>query len=167
MELIECGKIVNTHGIKGEVKITPYADSPKEVATQKTLYLGKDKTEYKVVFGRVHGECVIAKLQGVEDMNAAMLLKNMTVYMVKDYSTLKPGQHFIVDLMGLTVIDNETGEEYGTIVDFYDGNANNAYEIKLKSGKTVLFPDIKQVVKAIDIDKKIMKITPLAGMFDI
>lgn len=167
MELIECGKIVNTHGVKGDVKIMPYADTPNEVAALKKIYIGKDRTEYKVISGRVQGECVLMHLENVNDMDTAMLLKNRLIYMVKDLSKLKPGQYYIVDLIGVTVTDFETGEEYGEITDVYTGIANDAYEIKLKDGRQLLFPAIKDVVKSVDIDKKVMKITPLQGMFDI
>ena len=167
MELIECGKIINTHGVRGDVKIMPYADTPDEVAELKKIFVGKDKTEYKVLSGRVHGTNVLMHLENVNDMDAAALLKNRLIYMVKDKSKLKPGQYYIADVIGLKVIDSESGEEYGEITDVYTGIANDAYEIKLKDGRQILFPAIKDVVKSVDTDNKIMKITPLVGMFDI
>ena len=167
MELIECGKIVNTHGVRGDVKIMPYADTPDEVAELKKIFVGKDKTEYKVLSGRVHGGSVLMHLENVNDMDAAALLKNRLIYMVKDKSKLKPGQYYIADVIGLKVIDSESGEEYGEITDVYTGIANDAYEIKLKDGRQILFPAIKDVVRSVDTDNKIMKITPLVGMFDI
>ncbi len=167
MELIECGKIINTHGVKGDVKIMPYADTPKEVADLKKIFVGRDKTEYKVISGKVHGQNVLMHLENVNDMDAAALLKNRLIYMVKDKSKLKPGQYFIADVIGLAVIDDVSGENYGEITDVYTGIANDAYEIKLKDGRQILFPAIKDVVKSVDTDNKIMKITPLLGMFDI
>lgn len=167
MELIECGKIVNTHGVKGDIKILPYADSPEDLIGIKNLYVGKARTQYKIKKASVHQNCVIMHLAGVDDMDSAMLLKNMLVYMVKDTASLKPGQYFIVDLIGLKVFDMETGEEYGEITDVYTGIANDAYEILLKDDRKVLFPAIKDVVREVNIKEKVMKITPLKGMFDI
>jgi 16S rRNA processing protein RimM len=167
MELIECGKLVNTHGVRGDIKVLPYADGPEDIVGLKVIYLGKARTPYKVNKSFIHQNCVIMHLEGVDTMESAMALKNMLVYMEKDLSKLKPGQFYIVDLIGLTVYDDITGEEYGQLTDVYTGIANDAYEILLKDGRKVLFPAIKDVVKETDIANKIMKITPLKGMFDI
>ena len=75
---IEAGQIVNTHGIHGEVKIQPWVDSPEFLRKFKTLYIRN--APVKVRSARVHKGSVIASLEGVDDVNAAMALKNQTVY---------------------------------------------------------------------------------------
>ena len=70
---IEAGQIVNTHGIRGEIKIQPWSDTPDFLCDFDTIYL--DKKPYELLSARVHKSCLIASLKGVDDVNSAMLLK--------------------------------------------------------------------------------------------
>ena len=79
---LEAGKIINTHGIRGEVKIEPWADSPEFLKGFKALYI--DSRPVKLLSARAHGRFLIAKLEGVDDMNAAEALKNRVVYIDRD-----------------------------------------------------------------------------------
>ena len=74
---LETGKIVNTHGIAGEVKILPWADAPDFLLDFDTLYI--DGKPVKLLAARVHKNCVLAKLEGVDDVNAAMRLRDKVV----------------------------------------------------------------------------------------
>ena len=75
-QFLEAGQIVNTHGIQGEVKIVPWCDTPEFLCQFDTLYL--DGRPVKVLARRVHKGNVLAKLEGVSDVNAAMVLKGKT-----------------------------------------------------------------------------------------
>lgn len=109
-EFLEIGQIVNTHGIRGEVKLVPWADSPEFVCQFSTLYA--DGAPLKVSSARVHKGNVIAKLEGVDDVNAAMLLKGKTVHIRRADARLPEGSFFLADLIGLDVVD-EHGTSWG------------------------------------------------------
>ena len=76
-EFLDCGQIVNTHGVRGEVRIVPWADSPEFLCQFSTLYL--DGAPRRVMSSRVHKGSVIARLDGVDTVEKAMLLRDKTV----------------------------------------------------------------------------------------
>ena len=92
MERIETGKIVNTHGIRGELKIQPWADSPESLAGLSVLYLDAAGTQpLAVARARVHQGNVICKFEGVDSIEAAQAYKGRIVYTDKDAQALAPG----------------------------------------------------------------------------
>ena len=105
---LECGKIVNTHGIRGEVKIQPWCDSPEFLKKFKTLYI--DGAAKRVLSARVHKDCLIVLFDGVADVNDAMRLKNKVVLLDREDAKLPKGSYFIQDILGLPVYDEEKGE---------------------------------------------------------
>ena len=104
---IEAGKIVNTHGVRGEVKIQVWLDSPEFLRRFKTIYI--DAKPVKMLSARVHKGFVIAVLEGVDDINAAMSLKNKTVHIDRADAKLGKGEYFLCDIIGARV-ENESGE---------------------------------------------------------
>ena len=168
MERIETGKIVNTHGIRGELKIQPWADGPESLTGLSVLYLDAAGTRpLEIERARVHQGNVICKFRGVDSIESAQAYKGRIVYTDKDERSLAPGEYYIADVIGLTVVDADTGEEYGRLTDVYQAPANDAYEIELASGRRVLFPAIRDVVIETDIRAGLMRVRPIAGMFDI
>ena len=109
-QYIEAGKIVNTHGVHGEVKIQVWLDSPEFMRRFKTLYI--DSKPVKLISSRSHKGFLIALLDGVEDINAAMSLKNKTVYIDRADAPLRKGEYFLCDIIGASVV-TEDGESVG------------------------------------------------------
>ena len=126
-QYLETGKIVSTHGIRGEVKVQPWADSPEFLLGFKTLYL--DETPVKVRAGRVHKGMVILALEGVEDVNAAMQLKGKDVFIAREDAGLPRGAYFIQDILGASVRD-EQGNEIGKLTDVLERPASNIYVVQ-------------------------------------
>ena len=125
---LEAGKIVNTHGIAGEVKIMPWADDPDFLLDFDTLYIDGKPVELRAA--RVHKNCVLAKLAGVDDMNEAMKLKNKVVFIDREDVELEEGAFFLADVMGLEVRDADSGEVLGQIADILTPPASNVYVVK-------------------------------------
>ena len=100
-DMLEIGKLVNTHGIRGEVKIQPWCDDP--YVFDELEYLIIDGKEYDIERNRYHKTCQIVKLAGVDDMNAAELLKNKIVYINREDIPLPEGRYFVADILGLEV----------------------------------------------------------------
>ncbi|MDE5582950.1 MAG: ribosome maturation factor RimM [Ruminococcus sp.] len=164
-EYLEAGKIVNTHGIKGEVKIMPYTDVPEILAEFDRLFIGREKSEIIIEHARVAKNMVIAKLEGVDTPEQAEKLRNSVLYMHRDDLELDEDTYFIQDLIGVEVKDCETGEVYGKIADIMQTGANDVYVIK-GNNREYLVPAIADVVMSTDIDRNEMIIKVLDGLFD-
>jgi len=164
-EYLEAGKIVTTHGIRGEVKIMPYTDTPDLLAEFDRLFIGRNKDEVIITRSRVFKNTVIAKIEGVDTPEAAEKLRNKILYMHRDDLELDEDTYFIQDLIGVEVRDADTDEVYGTIADVMQTGANDVYVIKGEK-REYLVPAIADVVVSTDIDSNIMTIRPLDGLFD-
>ena len=164
-EYLEAGKIVTTHGIRGEVKIMPYTDTPDLLAEFDRLFIGKNKDELIITRSRVFKNTVIAKIEGVDTPEAAEKLRNKMLYMHRDDLELDDDTYFIQDLIGREVRDADTDKVYGKIADVLETGANDVYVIKGED-REYLIPAIADVVVSTDIDNNLMTIRPLEGLFD-
>ncbi len=162
----ECGKIINTHGIAGAVKLDPWCDSPDVLAGLKKLYFknGDNYTSVKVLKASVFKRFVIATLDGVTDIDGASALREKTVYAAREDLPLGDGDVFIADLIGLPVIDADSGRVYGTLTGVINNGASDIYEIETSTGQK-LMPAVEEFVREVDDEKGIF-VTPIEGMFD-
>ena len=163
MELLECGKIVSTHGVRGEIKINPWCDGPDFLCEFEELYL-KDGRVLELERARVHKNCVIAKVAGIDSIESAMPYINAVVYLNKEDVELPDGTYFIADLIGLSVVDYDTGRIYGKITDVMQTGANDVYTVTAEEGDT-LIPAISDVVMETDLEAGEIRIRPLEGLF--
>lgn len=164
-EYLEAGKIVTIHGIKGEVKIMPYCDSPKLLCEFGRLFIGKNHEEIIVERSRVQKNMVIAKLEGFDTTEEAEKLRNKILYMHRDDLELDENTYFIQDLIGMEVKNADSGFVYGKITDVMQTGANDVYVIN-GADREYLVPAIPDVVVSTDINSNIMLIRPLDGLFD-
>lgn len=164
-QYLEAGKIVTTHGIKGEIKIMPYTDYPELLCEFDRLFLGKNHEEINVERSRVFKNMVIAKLEGYDTPEAAEKLRNKILYMHRDDLELDEDTYFIQDLIGIEVSDDDSGFVYGKITDVMQTGANDVYVIQGKD-REYLIPAIPEVVITTDIDENTMTIRPLEGLFE-
>ncbi len=165
-KFLECGKIINTHGVKGTVKVESWCDSPYVLADLERIYTeenGKVK-KYKIVKASVFKQFVLMDLEGVFGMDAALAMKNKVIYASRDDIELEEGDFFIADLIGLPVIDADSGIEYGKITDVINTGASDIYVIKTPKGEAMM-PAVDEFVKEIDLEKGIF-VTPIEGMFE-
>jgi len=158
--LIETGKIVNTHGNRGEVKMLPWADSPEFLLAFNELYI--DGVPFRVKHAKVHKGCVIASLEGIDDIDAAIRMKNKIISIKREDAGLEEGKHFIADLVGLDAIDAETGKNLGTISDILTLPAHNVYVIK--GEREILIPAISEFIAQTDIDAGYVKFNMIEGL---
>lgn len=164
-QYLEAGKIVTTHGIKGEVKIMPYTDYPELLCEFDRLFLGKNHEEIIVERSRVSKNMIIAKLEGYDTPEASEKLRNKILYMHRDDLELDEDTYFIQDLIGLEVSDADSGFVYGKIIDVMQTGANDVYVIQGKD-REYLVPAIPAVVISTNIDENTMTIRPLEGLFE-
>ncbi len=162
---LECGKIVATHGLRGEVKVLPWCDGPEALVPIKTFYLDGGNTPKRAERCRIQKNMVLLKLEGVDTPEAAQALRGRVLWLDREEDTLEEGQYYIQDLIGLSVEDAETGEVYGTLRDVTETGANDVYHVAFPDGRVQLVPAIPQVIAKIDIDGGKMLIRPLEGLF--
>ena len=166
-KFLEIGKIVSTHGIKGEVRVQPWCDDSELLTEIDVLYFNQGKEEVVIENARVHKNVVVMKIENINDMNSAQLLRNKILYVDRVDLLLDEYTYFIQDLIGMKVVDFDNEEKvYGKIIDVTQTGANDVYHIEDEKGNVVLIPAIADVVKETDLDNDIMKITPLKGLFD-
>ena len=151
---LECGIIINTHGVNGDIKLESLCDTPNILASFKKIYFfeGGEYRAAKVLRASVFKNFVIARLEGVDDMDKAIALKNTTVYAARSDFKLPKGSYFIADLIGLDVIDNINGKVYGQIVDVQNKGASDIYVVKTPEGERMM-PAVAEFVKKTDIEK--------------
>ena len=158
---LEAGKIVNTHGIAGEVKILPWADSPDFLLDFDTVYI--DGKPVALLSARIHKNCVLARLEGVEDVNAAMRLRDKIVCIDREDVELEDGVFFLADIMGLEVLDADTGGFLGEIADILTPPASNVYVVK--GGETDhMIPAVPEFVVETNVDGGYIRVRLIEGM---
>lgn len=164
-QFLECGEVVATHGIRGELRVYPWCDSPQVLASLKTVYFKKGEQAYTVLRARVHKNIVLMELDGITTIEDAVPLRGKTVYLHRDDAPLSDGEYFVQDLLGARVVDEDTGEEYGVLADVLQTGANDVYLIK-KGEREYLIPVIEQVVLHTDPEAGLIRIRPLPGLLD-
>ena len=158
-QYIEAGRIVNTHGVAGEVKIEVWLDSPQFLKSFKRCFI--DRREVKLLSARVHKGFLIVKLEGVEDVNAAMALKGRTVFIDRADARLPKGAFFLQDIIGAAVVD-ESGSEIGKLVDVMETPASNVYMVK--GEREHLIPAVPEFILSTDADNGIITVHLIEGM---
>lgn len=164
-QYLEAGKIVTTHGIRGEVKIMPYTDVPELLCEFDRLFIGKEHREVIIERSRVFKNTVIAKIEGINTPEEAEKLRNKILYMHRDDLELDEDTYFIQDLIGMEVRDADSGQVYGRLDDVMQTGANDVYVIK-GDDREYLVPAIADVIVSTDLENNIMTIRPLDGLFD-
>lgn len=159
MDLIETGKIVNTHGLRGEVKIEPWADSPEDFCGFERLFI--DGAEHKVEKARVQKRFVIAKLGGIDSIEAAESVKNRVVYVDRADIELEEGGYLLTDLIGCTVRD-EGGAGLGRITDILTPPGGEVLEIR--GEREILVPLNGGFVVDVDTEAKVVTVRLIEGM---
>lgn len=158
-QYIQAGQIVNTHGVRGEVKIVPWTDSPEFLQKFKTLYLGN--APVKVLSSRVHKGFLIAALEGVGDVNAALALKNKTVYIDRTDARLPEGTFFLADILGAGVV-TDAGKELGTLADVLDLPGQRVYIVK--GEQEHLIPAVPEFILNTDVENGVITVHLIEGM---
>ncbi len=162
---LEAGQITGTHGVRGELRVQPWCDSPEQFATFKTLYWDAAGTQKVKAKSRPHKQMALVKLDGIDTVEDAAVLRGKMLYVSRRDIKLAPGHHLVQDLIGLKVVDADTGEEYGTLTDVSQTGANAVYHMTTPKGE-VLIPAIPDVIIAIDTKADILRLRPMKGLLD-
>lgn len=162
--LIEIGKIVNTHGIRGEVKIQPWCDDP--YIFDEFEYLIIDGKKYDIIKNRIHKNCQIVQLDGIMNMNDAELMRNKIVMIERNAFDLPDGRYFVTDIEGLTVRE-ESGRVLGVVDEVIKTGSNDVYSLKdTFNNKPILIPVIDEVIIETNIQEGYITVCLMKGLID-
>ncbi len=162
--LLEIGQIVNTHGLRGDVKVMPWCDDPE--VFHELAYVLIDGKEYEIEKSAIHKNMVLLKLEGINHINDAEGYRNKILYVPRaELGDLPEGTYYICDLLGCSV-ETDTGRILGTIRDIIKTGSNDVYVVEDDAKNQTLVPVIDECVKSVDIDAKQVIISPLKGLID-
>lgn len=163
-QFVECGKIVSTHGIKGELKAQVWTNDPNYLLEFVRFFLNNGKQELKIKSSRIHKNMLLFTIDGVTSIEDASEYRGKTIYINRQDD--KDSRPFLQDFYGVEVFDIDSNQSYGEIVDIIVTGANDVYILKDSKNVQRLVPDIPHVVLETDINNQIMKIRPLKGLFE-
>lgn len=165
---LEAGKIINTHGLRGEVKVVTWTDYPEVFEDIEFLYVHKKTGDERLDIKNIKYQKnnIIVKFSQINDIDEAEKYKNMILYVDRDQMPPLPeGMNYIVDLIGLEVY-NEEGEKIGVIADVFNTGANDIYDVKREGKKNLLLPVIDECVKEVDMENGRVIVNVMEGLDD-
>ena len=173
---IEAGKIVNTHGVKGSVKIECWCDTPAVLSSLTKIFIKKKSGEF-IRLDRdssfVSKRHAVMKLRGIDTLDEALKYKGALVYAMRSDIPREEGSVFICDLIGLPVVDADDGTVYGEVIDYISSSAQKLYAVRVNTherehqedGKIRYIPDVKQFIDRVDLESGVY-IRPIEGLLD-
>ncbi|MEG2639017.1 MAG: ribosome maturation factor RimM [Clostridiales bacterium] len=165
--MIDVGRIVAVHGIKGEVKVASLSSNPRRFKKGSKLTIEKTGELAAIATVRPQNDLFLIRFEGVEDRNTAEILKgSMLQIPQEDAAPLPHGEYYFFQLEGLEVITEE-GESLGTITDLMANGANDVYRVDMGNNDYLLLPALKQVVKKVDLENKKMTVALLPGLLEV
>ena len=165
-EYLEIGKVNNTHGLKGEIKLEMWCDGIDYIKQLKTVYLDdKGNKALSIASARPQKNIAIIKFAEISSIEQAEELKNKVVFCNRNDARIDEDSYYLADIIGCTVVDIENGREYGKITDVMNYGSSDIYDV-VKDKKHNLIPAIPDVVKEINTEKQIVLIKNMKGLFD-
>lgn len=165
-EFLEIGKIVNSYGIKGFMKVVPYTDDITRFNQLKSIYIEKNskRVPFRVEKVKYQKNLVLLKLEDINDINDIEQYKNCYIKIDrKDAIKLPKDTYFITDLIGVEVYTDEN-ILLGNVVDIFPTGSNDVYVVKDELGKQVLLPAISEVIQSIDLENKKIVVHLIPGL---
>ena len=165
-QMFTIGKIVNTHGVKGEVRVLPSTDDIKRFGKLKEVKVeNRTSTTYEIETVRYHKNFVLLKFKGINTMDEAEVLKNSLLKINrKDALPLQKDEYYQCDLYGLKVV-TDTGRDLGKLTDILVTGSNDVYVVR-NDQKEILIPAIKQCILNVDLEAGEMLVHLLEGLED-
>jgi 16S rRNA processing protein RimM len=158
---LEAGQIVNTHGIKGEVKVQSWCDNPEFLLQFDYFHIGSEKVN--VISKRIHSGMILVLFEGVDNIDKAIAMKNKVLLIDRALISLAHGQHFVTDLIGLEVFDLRTNNQIGILHDILHLPASDVYVVQNNS-EQYLIPATGGFIENVDIGMGTITVNTIKGM---
>ena len=164
-QYLEAGRIVGTHGIRGEMRLECWCNTPAFLSKFKRLYLDEGRTQLSVTC-RPHKNIALITVKGVDTIEKADELRGKILYIDRADAHLEKGEHFVQDIIGLSVTDVDSGKVYGAVRDVLKTGSNDVYEMVGDDKKLYYIPVIPDIIDRLDFDAGAVYIRPMKGLFD-
>ncbi|MCI5573582.1 MAG: ribosome maturation factor RimM [Faecalibacterium prausnitzii] len=166
-QYLEAGKVVTTHGVRGEMKLELWCDGVDFLKKVGRLYPSpRGGRAYKILSIRPQGQMALLQLEGVNDMDAARALRGQVFYFDRSDATLPEGRWYVADLIGCEVRDADTGKVYGMVTSVDHPGAQDIYTVKAPDGKEYMFPGVDAFLKERNPPEGYILVTPIPGLLD-
>lgn len=152
------GQIVNTHGLRGDVKVMPWADDPDDLLDLDRVFI--DGKEYQISHSSRQKNMILMKLRGVDSIDDAVKLRNKEISLCRDDIELEEGVMFIADMIGLPVVAD--GEEIGKLKDVIVMPGNDVYVVR--GEHEYMIPAVQEYVEPLDPKEGVIKVHLIEGM---
>lgn len=163
-QFLEAGKVVGTHGLRGEIRVECWCDSPDFLARFRTLYFNEGEARLSVK-SRPHKNIVLSKIEDIDTVEDAEQLRGKILYINRDDVRLPDGRNFIQDLIGCRVLDaDDNSVDYGEITDVFKTGANDVYTVK-KGDSEFMVPVVDSIVTDKNVDEGYVLVRPIKGLF--
>ena len=156
LQFVEAGEIVNTHGLRGEMKVLPWLDSPEDLCDFDRCRI--DGKEYEIQQCRVQKTCNLVKLSGIDTMEDAQAMRGKTIELYRE--DIDDEVIFAAELIGVEVFCE--GEKIGKIRDVLDYPGNSVYVVK--GEYEYMIPAVKEFILSTDMEKNEMQVRIIKGM---
>ena len=165
-KMIRVGKIINCHGVKGELVVLPLTDSIRRFKKLKSALLempGGRYNDVTVLTAREHKGNVLITLEGIDDRNAAERLKNVYLCVRPEQAVKPKDAFFIFEIIGLDVYEGD--KHYGKVINVLQNSSTDLYEVK-GEGDSFYLPALKTVVQSISLEEGRMEVIIPDGLLD-
>ena len=157
---LEAGQIVTTHGVRGEVRIRPWADSAEFLKGFTVFYI--DGKPFPVRTSFVHKGALIASLEGVESMDEAESLRGRVIRIDREEAHLDPGAYFLQDIIGLPAVEETTGKTLGTVEDILQLPGGDV--LVIRGDREILVPRVPEFIRSVDTENGFVSVRLIEGM---
>lgn len=162
---LKVGKILNTHGIKGEVKAEFLCDTAEDFFGIEKVFLDVNEKPCEISYMRMHKNYILIKFAGVNTRDEAEMLKGKYIYALKSDIPIKKDHYFIEDLKSCQILDFDSGKKYGILKDVWNSGASDIYTVIGEDRREYYLPIIPGTIKEIDIKNGRISVCPLKGVF--
>jgi len=168
--LIPVGKVVRTHGIRGALKVYPYGESLAAQKAGEKLFLRSapdgEPAAFTIASLRPQGKFLLMELRELADMDAALKLAGWEILLTEDrLPPTSEGEYYHYQLIGLGV-ETRDGKKVGTLRGIIEAGANDVYVVEGEDGKEILIPAVEEIVREIDLDRRLMVVDPPEGLIE-
>lgn len=169
MQYLEIAKIVNTHGLLGEVKVlcNYYGQNFTKWKPEQVVYLKNNDDYQPLTISKVrqHKNFLLITFVSYNEINAVLFMKNKTLVIVDEENSENPNFSF-QNLMGYQAIDNAKNKVLGKVIALIDNHHTGLWQIETQAGKTFYVPNNQFFIAKVDQNKKIVYLNLIAGMFN-
>ncbi|MHB1953085.1 MAG: ribosome maturation factor RimM [Sulfobacillus sp.] len=167
-DYVKVGEVVGAHGIDGTIKIYPTTDFIDRLLHRHEIWLEEQTVPHKVREARIHQNTVLMRLEGVVTREQALLLRGQRLWIpIQSLPPLPDGEYYWHQLVGMTVVERQTGRELGTLQQVVrTGSHHDLFQVERKEAKPLLIPALRSVVQQVDLVKGVMEVDLPLGLED-